>query len=533
MLRSYFFYLLFYFLNKYKYFIYYRNLKSTNIVLTEDFSFVIADLRVQMEMNDEMKVKIRIKDGSKSCMAPEAMEFTFSAKSDIWSLGCIILEMMTCTAMNQEETALLLQKIRQDVHNLENILQTLQATDYSEDLCQVLRMMLKINPNDRKTAKELVAIPYIKECLVICGSPLSGFKKKLPHHAELPQEGNFESILEFMQTYRDIEEAQILTLYYLDELSAGQDALSYIPDITQSVICAMKTHVDCLELEMKACRVLQHLACQALLHNVDDKTLFSDLVTDAVLETMRSHSTNEELLSLCCRLLMILSGNDGVAEMKQTAGCISDLLRTLKTFSRNRDICISCCGALWSLVENKASAKKAFGADAARIIASVIQSHLHDEEVVEPACCALWALSLQGCLTEDQYEITVLLLLDALRTHLEKHGVIKNAYLALASLVRVSELAAFRIILPYTESDGVTLIADSYRQHCDDPDVVETICMLIFEMVQYDNTVEELVSQNTKEMLTEIKMKFASNEEIVSLTAASLVKMEDKLVRSK
>lgn len=33
-------------------------------------------------------------------MAPEALKFSFSQKSDIWSLGCIILDMASCSFMN-------------------------------------------------------------------------------------------------------------------------------------------------------------------------------------------------------------------------------------------------------------------------------------------------------------------------------------------------------------------------------------------------------------------------------------------------
>lgn len=33
-------------------------------------------------------------------MAPEALNFSFSQKSDIWSLGCIILDMVSCSFIN-------------------------------------------------------------------------------------------------------------------------------------------------------------------------------------------------------------------------------------------------------------------------------------------------------------------------------------------------------------------------------------------------------------------------------------------------
>jgi serine/threonine protein kinase len=36
----------------------------------------------------------------KSWMAPEALNFSFSQKADIWSLGCIILDMASCSFLD-------------------------------------------------------------------------------------------------------------------------------------------------------------------------------------------------------------------------------------------------------------------------------------------------------------------------------------------------------------------------------------------------------------------------------------------------
>lgn len=43
---------------------------------------------------------ILISTDCKCWMAPEAFSFSFSDKSDIWSLGCILLDMMTCFVLN-------------------------------------------------------------------------------------------------------------------------------------------------------------------------------------------------------------------------------------------------------------------------------------------------------------------------------------------------------------------------------------------------------------------------------------------------
>ncbi|NXM75548.1 STKL1 protein, partial [Serilophus lunatus] len=75
-----------------------RNLKPSNILVTGEASFMLSDFSTETLMKEEMKWKIRVEEGRyfKSWMAPETFGFSFTEKSDIWSLGCILLDMMTC-----------------------------------------------------------------------------------------------------------------------------------------------------------------------------------------------------------------------------------------------------------------------------------------------------------------------------------------------------------------------------------------------------------------------------------------------------
>ncbi|NXK93675.1 STKL1 protein, partial [Formicarius rufipectus] len=75
-----------------------RNLKPSNILVTGEASFMLSDFSTETLMKDEMKWKIRVKESRyfKSWMAPETFGFSFTEKSDIWSLGSVLLDMMTC-----------------------------------------------------------------------------------------------------------------------------------------------------------------------------------------------------------------------------------------------------------------------------------------------------------------------------------------------------------------------------------------------------------------------------------------------------
>ncbi|CAM9669123.1 unnamed protein product [Bubo scandiacus] len=507
--------------------IFHRNLKPSNILVTGEASFMLSDFSTETLMTDEMKWKIRVEENSKSWMAPETVGFSFTDKSDIWSLGCILLDMMTCFVLNAEEITSLLQDIRQDTSCLEGVLTPMQNGDNSSlPLFPILFVMLQIQPSMRPTAKDLTDVPFIRECLSIAGVSLVNLKKSLPPKiTDVLLEGGIGSVLEYMRAFWDVEEIQAEAIQHLASFVRDKSALPYLLTFTESITVAMKTHVDSLKLQVDGCSLLLEILSQALEQDV--VMALDENVASSLLDTVRKHSENEELLSLVCTLLMMISASEVAAENLRKVGVIPDLLSVLRNFLHNEQICFSCCGILWSLAVSEKNVDRALLKSAVPVTSAVLQEHLQNGTVTESACSALWALSLQGCLTENEYEPTTALLLDALRMNLGRPVLVKNACLALASLLRLSETAALRFIMD-SKGSGINLIKDAYHLHFDDPEVVETICMLMNEMVQYDDVVLDMLCQKMEDLLSEIKCCFQSSMEIMTLVDATLLKLQKK-----
>ncbi|OXB76310.1 UNVERIFIED_CONTAM: hypothetical protein H355_006721 [Colinus virginianus] len=383
--------------------IFHRNIKPSNILVTGEASFKLCDFGTETLMTDEWKWKIRVEESSKCWMAPEAFRFSFSDKSDIWSLGCVLLDMMTSFVLNEFSVPYRISFVSR-------------------------------NPRD------LIDVPFIGECLIAAGSSLIKQKNTLSSCIiDVFLKGGFRSILELMQAFWDVEEVQA--------------------------------------------RVMQRLA---------------SFVGD-----------NSEV----------------AAENLRKAGLISGLLSILQNFIHNEQICHSSCAALWSLAVSENNADQVLLQSAVPIITAVIREHLQNGAVLKSACSALWALSLQGFLDKNDYEPTTALLMDALRMNMEGPMLVNNTCLALASLLRLSEISAFRFITD-SKGSGINLIKDAYHFYCDDPQVVESICVLINEMAQYDDVVLDMVSQQMEELLSEIKSRFPSSMEIMTLVDTALLKLQ-------
>ena len=131
-----------------------RDLKSANVFLMKNGILKIGDLNVSKLSKHNYA---RTKTGTPFYLAPEVWEDRpYDYKCDIWSLGCIIYELCTMSPpFRGTNFKNLYQNIKKGEYNP-------IPKEYSNDMNQIIRMMLTSNPNKRYSAKELLNSDIIK-----------------------------------------------------------------------------------------------------------------------------------------------------------------------------------------------------------------------------------------------------------------------------------------------------------------------------------------------------------------------------------
>ncbi|XP_070934655.1 serine/threonine kinase-like domain-containing protein STKLD1 isoform X3 [Macaca nemestrina] len=470
------------------------------------------------------------------------------------------------------EAMYLRKSLRQSPGSLETVLKTMEEKQIpdAETFGNLLPGMLQIDPSDRITIKDVVHITFLSGSFKSSCISLTLYRETVPASiTDMLLEGNVASILdprrgcthssqasvvprdralrpwsserslpclpvpaEVMQNFSGWPEVQFRAMKRLLKMPADQLGLPWRPELVEVVVTTMQLHDRVLDIQLCACSLLLHLLGQAMVHHPEAKALCNQAITSAVLSALWSYPEEESLLVLVYSLLAITttqesqSESESVSEELQNAGLLEHILEHLNSSLESRDVCVSGLGLLWALLLDGIIVNKAPLEKVPDLISQVLATYPADGEMAEASCGVFWLLSLLGCIKEQQFEQVVALLLQSIRLCQNRVLLVNNAYRGLASLVEVSELAAFKVVVQEEGGSGLSLIKETYQLHKDDPEVVENVGMLLVHLASYEEILPELVSSSMKALVQEIKERFTSSLELVSYAEKVLLRLE-------
>ena len=131
--------------------IFHRDLKSANVFLNQDGTAKLGDMNVSKVAK---KGLLYTQTGTPYYASPEVWrDEPYDLKSDIWSLGCVVYEMVTLKPPFQADDmqGLFKSVLRGQYKSL--------PSGYSHDLSVVIASMLKTTAAKRPTCAELMRMP--------------------------------------------------------------------------------------------------------------------------------------------------------------------------------------------------------------------------------------------------------------------------------------------------------------------------------------------------------------------------------------
>ena len=132
-----------------------RDFKSANIFLFKEGIAKIGDLNVSKVITKGLG---NTQTGTPYYASPEVWNnSTYDCKSDIWSLGCILYEMLTLNPpFTADDFDGLYKKVMSGKYNKIN-------SRYSEDMNELLKLLFKVDPKERPNCDEILKTEIIRK----------------------------------------------------------------------------------------------------------------------------------------------------------------------------------------------------------------------------------------------------------------------------------------------------------------------------------------------------------------------------------
>ncbi|CAF3400784.1 unnamed protein product [Rotaria socialis] len=493
-----------------------RNLKPDCIYLRgenneQNCSLVISDI-IPSSVAYDIRMRTRLPRRALSYTAPEILASEkYTSQSDIYSLGCVLLDMITCDTLTDEETLQLRICARHDASTLSQTLQTLQKAH--ETIPGLIGRMVVPNTEERMKNGDFLHDEYVIECMHnIDSSQLkypSRSDKKWSHN-DLATNEKIEYYLKYLKQHRNAE----IRVENAVQLCNQSKSI----DLSILTICFQKDLIPIVEHFLSNATIIQ-ATLELLAKIIQSDLILTSQVVFFVTKLMPSYEDNEELTKKIGDVLIALATQN--TKLLTYAQIAANLVRVMTKYENNADISARCCTLIWLMAKDAMT--KELRDNQASIFGSfvnILQNHPNNSDLFTKVCFAFLPFIFEKRTADYLVQFNLVRHFTiGLQTHTNDQQAIKAALAVLSELFKRDERCVMRFICSRS-NDGtilesmeiLTKIFDHFKNHID---VARGIMTLLQSMSSYDDAIDEMISTKMDEtLLYEIKRYHSDNEDI-------------------
>jgi len=515
-----------------------RDLKPTNIYMSKELNIVLGDFGVQSVM-DDCKKRSRTLVGALGWMAPEALTKSFDDRSDVWSLGAVILDAACCAFTDTKEGHDNLMHVRKANTSSANLQAKLLAdidSYFSRELSQVLVAMLEPNHKERLSMDTLSQLPFIRQCLMLAksrlvmnpngdtASPLLLTVPKPMTTKRIP-----DTVLEVIEFFKEHGKRVACVVRGLEQIKTmfsgrikvdGTKAVHLIDDVGKRfMISMMETNKDNLWVQTAGIEALHAISMQ---ESDPNDIIFSLEIIAPVLTIMRYYPSVDGLQEASVRLLISLLESEACCKIVAEEGGINQIQTILNNMELQADdvpeakkntmatLCLKVHYTVGIVVGGSSIENKGM---VVRNICYWAKECATHAEAVKYALGALWGVSDDDeCYAHMIEQDAPALVFQALDTFMDNKDVVRHGCDLLCALIADEGIA--HAIGNTDESRGQTNFFPILRRVCDHymplkpedvTEVLSSIFKLLTSMVDHEDMLEHVIIQQFIETLTRAK----------------------------
>ncbi|CAG5119787.1 unnamed protein product, partial [Candidula unifasciata] len=513
-----------------------RNIKPNNIFQRKGGAMVLGDMGVASIMGD-LRSNTRQTFQGTVFMAPEIGQHHHNTKTDLYSVGGVLLNLLTTSMFSEHDYYKKLGQIKETPEELSVVLDKVSNT-YTKTMINTVQMLLRHKHSNRPSTLEFIKSGFVQECMALAdlGQLVrSSWEKderstKLCKHSLTENRDDAFTVLKYIADTMDNEECLADGLSALADILRDNDSAHELIDqkARSLIVLALWNNIFNKDIQIAGCYILSNLIVSAKPSDV----LFCQDVYTIIHKIMTGHEYSPEVQLAAVDLILALSANEKAAQAIVQLGGIQDTLRAMRHARYHATLNAVCCMALWSLTIDSESLKIAGKENAAKDVCLALSTHKVSPDVCEAAAAALFSLLLDdGCYDIFDELDCIGNLVAAIHMHTKNAKVVKNCCKVLATAVEADEDCGYRFIADDKEEDdtpgGIQTIMKAYNVHRDNADVVESIVRLLLELSQYDDIAAELKAANVgSALLLEVHTRYKQNKAIMGPVETALSKLE-------